>query len=259
MNVEQQCHRRLKGPTVHVYNEGRLYLKTLILRIRRPCTVCVRGTKLTISEASQGKSRIYNLNHARLAIQRATLRIILTFKLDQKEKISLYTANEQELDNWTEVFADSIYWRIQRFYNIEDELGKGAFSVVRKGIHKTTGDVVAVKIMNKLTCSEEDFRYLQREVDIAQILRHPNIVKFSDLFESEQNLYIVQEYVPGGTLQHFIDRHGFVNEPIARAIMADILKAVEYMHSVSVAHRDIKVRISKFMLLLRFTLNEHTL
>lgn len=255
MNAEQHCHRQLKGPIVHVYKEGRLYLKTSILRIRRPCTVCIRGTKLTISEASQGKSRIFDLNHARLAVQRATLRIILTITLDQKAKISLYAANERELEEWTEIFADSIHWRIQRFYNIEEELGKGAFSIVRKGTHKATGDTVAVKIMNKLICSAEDFRYLQREVDIAQILCHPNIVKFSDLFESEQSLYIVQEYISGGTLQHFIDTHGFVNESVARVIMTDILKAVEYMHSVSVAHRDIKVRISKFVLLLRFQMN----
>lgn len=55
---------------------------------------------------------------------------------------------------------------IANFYKLEDELGRGSFAIVHKGIHKETGEHVAIKIFDKTNLDEDDEMALQSEVDI---------------------------------------------------------------------------------------------
>ena len=66
-------------------------------------------------------------------------------------------------------------------YMLTRELGSGAFSVVKLGIHKTTKHHAAVKIVNKKKLTPEDNEALLMEIDILKSLNHPNIIKY-DLF-----------------------------------------------------------------------------
>lgn len=233
---------RLAGTEAHVYKEGRLYFKSSFLGTKRPCEVAVRGTQLSICQGEQKKTRIYDLERATLLKQEGQRRLVI--HLTSKEKLSLYAADTHEFWEWVETLTDSMQWKIQRFYEIGQELGRGAYATVRKGKHKATGDVVAVKIISKNDCSEEDLKYMQREIDIAKSLRHRNIVQTSDIFESDNKLYIVLEYMAGGTLEKFVDKNGPANESTARQVMRDILSAVKYIHQDGVVHRDIKVRVA---------------
>lgn len=230
-------HTHLSGPEVHVYKQGSLFVKPSILRSRRPCTVTISGTTLTL--AISPNVRTYNLQNARLQTYGPELRIVIH---TANEKVLLYAFNMVDFHAWVGALSDSMDWKIQRFYVLGEVLGRGGFARVVRGVHRETGDVVAIKIIEKSDCADDDYTYLQREIDVSMSLSHRNIVQTSDLFESETNLYIVLEYMEGGTLQTFMDRNGVFNEVSAKRIMRDILGAVQYIHATSVVHRDLKVR-----------------
>jgi len=125
-------------------------------------------------------------------------------------------------------------------YDIQKELGKGAFSVVHLAVHKKTGEKVAVKIIDKKQAKPEDQKRLQTEVDILKKVKHPNIVSLKDLYETSDHLYLVMELVTGGELFDKIVEKGQYNEKEASLIVGKICAAVEYLHKSNVAHRDLK-------------------
>lgn len=237
--MEDEILRSLRGTEVHVYKVGRLYIKASIIASKRPCTVEIRGRSLTISQGEQRRTKCYNLAQATLYKHTSQNRIVL--QLVTKEKLVFFAEDANEFADWIEALTDSVEWKIQRFYDIGRELGRGAHAVVRKGKHRATGDVVAVKVISKGACSPENLKYLQREIDIAKFLKHKNIVRTSDIFESGNHLYIVLELMPGGTLQNMVDAYGPLSENDARYVMLDLLSAVQFIHQKGIVHRDIKV------------------
>jgi len=126
-------------------------------------------------------------------------------------------------------------------YDMKDELGKGAFSVVKLAINKKTGEKVAVKVIDKTQASaESDEKRLKTEVAILKQVKHPNIVCLKDLYETPQNLYLVMELVTGGELFDKIVEKGQYTEKEAAATVKKILNSVDYLHDVNIAHRDLK-------------------
>lgn len=79
-------------------------------------------------------------------------------------------------------------------YELGEELGRGAFSIVVKGTNKSTKEIVAIKIIDKTKASgESDRKRLETEVKILKQVNHPNIVGLKELFETDKNLYLVME------------------------------------------------------------------
>lgn len=230
----------LRGPKVHVYKSDRLYLRPF-LRPRRIVIANLRGTQLTVNYHYLNKSVTYELYNAKLSTFPNALKIVLD--LVNEEKLCFFAHNMEEFQSWNQALTDCIEWNIERFYELKDTLGEGAFATVVRGVHRETHDVVAIKVITKTLCNRQDIRYLQREIDIHQSLKHKNIVRMSDLFDSTKNLYIVLEYLDGGTLRRFVASNAPISEQNARGIMRDILSGVQYLHSNHVVHRDIKVSL----------------
>jgi len=131
--------------------------------------------------------------------------------------------------------------RIEDTYEIKEDLGKGAFSVVKLGVNKKTGERVAIKCIDKKAAStEQDEKRLKTEVEILKKVKHDNIVCLKDLFETSEKLYLVMEIVTGGELFDKIVEKGQYSEKDASVIVGKMLSAVEYLHSVNIAHRDLK-------------------
>ncbi len=126
-------------------------------------------------------------------------------------------------------------------YKITGILGKGGMSTVFKAIDQSLDREVALKIMESRLSRRKDFVKRFRTEGRSQArLRHPNIVNVYALRESREGLYIVMEYVPGGTLKKRIAQEGAFTPPDALAIVKQILLAIKHAHSRGIIHRDIK-------------------
>jgi len=124
-------------------------------------------------------------------------------------------------------------------YDVGEELGRGGFSIVKKGIRKTSGEVFAIKMIEKNQAGEE-LQLLQREIDIMRKLKHKNIISLEEVFDESDHIYLVMELVTGGELFDQIVQRGTYSERDAANVVRQILEAVEYMHNNGIAHRDLK-------------------
>ncbi|XP_011638770.1 peripheral plasma membrane protein CASK isoform X7 [Pogonomyrmex barbatus] len=132
-------------------------------------------------------------------------------------------------------------------YELCEIIGKGPFSVVRKCIHRQTGQIFAVKIVDvaKFTSSPGlSTADLKREATICHMLKHPHIVELLETYSSEGMLYMVFEYMDGSDLCFEVVRRataGFVySEAVASHYMRQILEALRYCHENDIIHRDLK-------------------
>lgn len=125
-------------------------------------------------------------------------------------------------------------------YDFKEKIGTGGFATVMRAIEKETGVEVAIKIVDKQKYAPTDKSY-EREFQVLSTLRHENIVNLHCTYISEKNVFMVTEVVHGGELLERITEEGSYSEADARRIIVQILKAVEYLHSKKVVHRDIKL------------------
>lgn len=125
-------------------------------------------------------------------------------------------------------------------YDIKEQLGSGNFAVVKLGVHKKTGEKVAIKIIDKSNCEEADNENIQTEVDVMRSISHPNIVCLKDIYDNKDKLYLVLELVTGGELFDRIIQKSHFSEKEASELVKTILDALAYLHSKGVVHRDLK-------------------
>ncbi|XP_068911781.1 calcium/calmodulin-dependent protein kinase type II alpha chain isoform X12 [Tenebrio molitor] len=125
-------------------------------------------------------------------------------------------------------------------YDLKEELGKGAFSVVRRCVQKSTGLEFAAKIINTKKLSARDFQKLEREARICRKLQHPNIVRLHDSIQEENFHYLVFDLVTGGELFEDIVAREFYSEADASHCIQQILESVNHCHQNGVVHRDLK-------------------
>ena len=128
---------------------------------------------------------------------------------------------------------------IDKYYTFDSKpLGKGSYGIVRKGKHKITNQIRAIKtIMKSLIEDKEKFKL---EIDILSSMDHPNIVKLFEWYEDEQNYYLVMEICQGGDLFIRIKQLGFFQEEDAKIIFNQIIKSIRYCHERKIVHRDLK-------------------
>jgi len=125
-------------------------------------------------------------------------------------------------------------------YELKEELGKGAFSIVRRCVQKSTGLEFAAKIINTKKLSARDFQKLEREARICRKLQHPNIVRLHDSIQEESFHYLVFDLVTGGELFEDIVAREFYSEADASHCIQQILESVNHCHQNGVVHRDLK-------------------
>ena len=128
-------------------------------------------------------------------------------------------------------------------YELLQEIGRGGFSTVHQCQDKDTGAMYAVKVVDLRPLRlRERFNpaRLRREVDIMRRLQHPNIIQFVDVYETTDQLMMVMEYCPGDELFDVILARKFFAESDAKIVFSQLCRALYYLHSLNIIHRDVK-------------------
>ena len=163
---------------------------------------------------------------------------------NNKSKTRKYYTPDLEISkNFVTKIKEAIgYMKFSDFYEIKEVIGKGKFGVVNLGIHKKTQQQVAVKIINKDSIKTlEDKELVRIEIGILKLCHHPNVVRLLDHLENEDYIFIVMEYIEGGTLGQYFKKKNFnFSERQASSIMSQIASGVKYLHTYGIVHRDLK-------------------
>ncbi|XP_027354222.1 MAP3K epsilon protein kinase 1-like isoform X2 [Abrus precatorius] len=127
-------------------------------------------------------------------------------------------------------------------YMLGDEIGKGAYGRVYKGLDLENGDFVAIKQVSLENIVQEDLNIIMQEIDLLKNLNHKNIVKYLGSLKTRSHLHIVLEYVENGSLANIIkpNKFGPFPESLVAVYIAQVLEGLVYLHEQGVIHRDIK-------------------
>lgn len=149
-----------------------------------------------------------------------------------------------------------------------ETVGAGSMGKVKLAKHRFTGEVCAIKIVNRATNAflhkeqslpppkkEEEILERQkklekeisrdkrtiREASLGQILYHPHICRLFEMCTMSNHFYMLFEYVSGGQLLDYIIQHGSLREHHARKFTRGIASALQYLHANNIVHRDLKI------------------
>ncbi|XP_022863966.1 MAP3K epsilon protein kinase 1-like [Olea europaea var. sylvestris] len=127
-------------------------------------------------------------------------------------------------------------------YMLGDEIGKGAYGRVYKGLDLQNGDFVAIKQVSLSNIAQEDLNTIMQEIDLLKNLNHKNIVKYLGSLKTKTHLHIILEYVENGSLANIIkpNKFGPFPESLVAVYIAQVLEGLVYLHEQGVIHRDIK-------------------
>ena len=128
------------------------------------------------------------------------------------------------------------------YYKFVKLIGKGAFGKVTLGVHKLTGKQVAIKTIDK-SYMKDDFskKKVFQEVYILKKIRHSNVIRLLEVFESPKHFLMVMEYAGGGDLLQYVKQRKKLEEQEAKYIFKQIVHGLAHCHCRSVLHRDIKL------------------
>eukprot|EP01018_Ginkgo_biloba_P021899 Gb_04848 [translate_table: standard] len=123
-------------------------------------------------------------------------------------------------------------------YELQEELGRGKFGVIRRCTNRRTGAELACKTIRK---SNHDLEALRNEMKVLQHLgNHTGIIQTEEILEDEESIHLIMELCSGGEIYHEIEQKGRLSEKEALEIFQSLMEAVSYCHSRGVVHRDVK-------------------
>ena len=126
-------------------------------------------------------------------------------------------------------------------YIIKKTLGQGTFGKVKLGIYIPTNEKYAIKILEKSKITEkDDEERVQREFKMLQEFNHPNVILVAEIFETKDRYYTVMDYCEGGELFNYIVKKRRLSEEEGSFFYYQIIKGLEYIHSLGIVHRDLK-------------------
>ncbi|XP_054826431.1 striated muscle preferentially expressed protein kinase [Eublepharis macularius] len=127
--------------------------------------------------------------------------------------------------------------RLADYYDVHEEISRGAFSYVRRVTQKSSGLAFAAKF---IPCRAKAKKSARRELGILAQLDHEHIVYFHDAFEKRNAIIIVMELCTGEELLERIARKSSVSESEIRSYMRQVLEGINYLHHHGILHLDIK-------------------
>jgi len=169
--------------------------------------------------------------------------------MKMKERLQTGTLSaEEKKKEWVRHFAKErallrkrrMKLELSDFHNII-KVGEGAYGEVFLSKKKDTGELCAVKKINKkMIFLKENVEQIQTERIVMSVSNSPWLVQLLYSFQDEHFLYLAMEYVPGGDVRSLIRHSGILYEDHARFFTAEILMGLEALHEIGFVHRDLK-------------------
>lgn len=125
-----------------------------------------------------------------------------------------------------------------RFSSLE-LIGRGSFGDVYKGFDKELNKDVAIKVID-LEEAEDEIEDIQKEISVLSQCRSPYITEYYGSYLHQTKLWIIMEYMAGGSVADLIQSGQPLDEMSIACILRDLLHAIEYLHNEGKIHRDIK-------------------
>ena len=126
-------------------------------------------------------------------------------------------------------------------FEILQLVGKGAYGKVHQVRKIDDGKIYAMKVMRKeMLIKTNNVSYTITERNILRNIRHPFIASLHYAFQTKGKVYLVMEFLNGGQLLFHMRRRAMLSEDLMRVYAAEIVLALEYLHSLDIVHRDIK-------------------
>ena len=126
-------------------------------------------------------------------------------------------------------------------FNLIEEIGEGAMSIVYKAFDPEINRTLAIKLLRGEVAADPEYRYrFLQEAKAAGKLTHPNIVTIFDVGEVEQGPYIAMEFLEGQTLEEMMDSKTPISVREAVVYGIQLAEALDYSHDRGIVHRDVK-------------------
>ena len=149
-------------------------------------------------------------------------------------------SDEQDHDAQASVVASRFLAQLSDRYVVDRRLGEGGMGVVHLARDARLGRPVAIKVLYPAVAGRIGADRFLGEVRLTAALQHPHILPVLDSDCVDGVCYYITPYLPEGSLQRLIDRHGRLSLEEALRIALDVLEALEYAHAQGIVHCDIK-------------------
>ena len=157
----------------------------------------------------------------------------------------LYFLNENICQNFSLSIKNAIKdYNFLDYYDLMNSLGEGHFGKVYKCKNKKSGEIYAVKIINKIILKPNDLALIKQEKIILNLIKHENIISLKDFFEDKQNIYFITDFYEGGDLLSYMEEKQKSGEEISEKnsarIIRKIAQGISYLNFFGIIHRDLK-------------------
>lgn len=120
-------------------------------------------------------------------------------------------------------------------------IGEGAFGKVILVRNRLSRQLLAMKVISKkLLRKKNNVQYMKSERNILTKMDHPFVVSLYYAFHTEKKVFLVMDFLGGGELFFHLRRRGALTEKEVQFYLAEIVLAIEFLHSKGIIHRDLK-------------------
>jgi len=166
--------------------------------------------------------------------------LAISHQHEKFQETVLFFSTKRMRDEWITALRAQVSARgFDQFFHLQHKIGMGKFSEVFTAVEKETGEIYAVKVIDKRILNELERELMRSELAILKLISHPHVVRLVDVFDERHKTYVVMDLVQGGELFECLRRKR-VGEAFAQQITKQLLETVKYLHQFGIIHRDIK-------------------
>ncbi|KAJ3444284.1 ribosomal protein S6 KINASE [Anaeramoeba flamelloides] len=173
-------------------------------------------------------------------------KFVFSVTIPQKRTFFISASSEEDRKEWMEAISDTIKMiktdKVSlKNFQLLSVIGRGTYGKVMQVKHKTNEEIFAMKVLQKgMLADHQQISHTMSERNVLMRIRHPFLVKLHYSFQTQEKLYMVLDYVPGGELFRRISEEGRLSTDRTRLYVAEIILALDHLHKMDIIYRDLK-------------------